>query len=64
MDPATSAYYAALYSQQMYGAAGLSPYGAAGLGALAPQRTPAQAPPGGSSAAAAAALAGLDPLQE
>ena len=31
MDPATSAYYAALYSQQMYGAAGLSPYAAAGL---------------------------------
>ena len=29
MDPATSAYYAALYSQQMYGAAGLSPYAAA-----------------------------------
>ena len=26
MDPATSAYYAALYSQQMYGAAGLNPY--------------------------------------
>jgi len=68
MDPATSAYYAALYSQQMYGAAGLSPYAsAAGLGALGlgPQRTPGppQAPPGGSSAAAAAALAGLDPLQ-
>ena len=68
MDPATSAYYAALYSQQMYGAAGLSPYAAAaGLGALGPQRTaappPPPAPPGGSSAAAAAALAGLDPLQ-
>ncbi|CAB4061067.1 unnamed protein product [Lepeophtheirus salmonis] len=30
MDPATSAYYAALYSQQMFGAAGLNPF--AGLG--------------------------------
>jgi hypothetical protein len=73
MDPATSAYYAALYSQQMYGAAGLSPY--AGLGAMGAGRlggAPAPAPPppppppgaaGSSSAAMASALAGLDPLQ-
>jgi len=61
MDPATSAYYAALYSQQMYG---LSPY--MGLGAnLRPNM---QSPSSSSSSAAAAAAmaaaaAGLDPLQ-
>ena len=53
MDPATSAYYAALYSQ-MYGgaAAGLSPY-AAGLGALGAAAPPrhASTPPGAASAA-------------
>lgn len=62
MDPATSAYYAALYSQQMYG---LSHY--MGLGS---SLRPGMASPGGSSnsssanaAALAAAAAGLDPLQ-
>jgi len=49
MDPATSAYYAALYSQQMYGAAGLSPYGLSGAGLRPPG-----APP----------IPGLDALQQ
>ncbi len=62
MDPATSAYYAALYSQQMYG---LSPYLGLGSGLR-----PGMGSPGASSnnssataAAMAAAAAGLDPLQ-
>jgi len=62
MDPATSAYYAALYSQQMYG---LSPY--LGLGSsLRPGLTSPGASTNNSSATAAAmaaAAAGLDPLQ-
>jgi hypothetical protein len=63
MDPATSAYYAALYSQQMYG---LSPY--MGLGAGIRPGMPSPSPSPGSSQAAASALAaaaaaGLDPLQ-
>lgn len=58
MDPATSAYYAALYSQQMYGAAGLAGYGL-GAAALRPGLPTAASNPG----AAAAAAAGLDPLQ-
>lgn len=55
MDPATSAYYAALYSQQMYG---LSPY----LG-LGPSLRPGLTSPGASSNSSSGALAGLDPLQ-
>ena len=51
MDPATSAYYAALYSQQMYGAAGLNPYSGLSSGAAPRSAVPPQPIPG------------LDPLQ-
>jgi len=65
MDPATSAYYAALYSQQMYG---LSPYFGAPGSSLRPSSMTAPSSSSGSSQAAAtvamaAAAAGLDPLQ-
>ena len=63
MDPATSAYYAALYSQQMYGLS--SPYLGLG-GGLRPNMSQPASSPGSSQAAAASALAaaaGLDPLQ-
>ena len=65
MDPATSAYYAALYSQQMYG---LSPYFGAPGSSLRPSSLTAPSSSSGSSQAAAtamaaAAAAGLDPLQ-
>ena len=62
MDPATSAYYAALYSQQMYG---LSPYGLGG-GMRAGMSAPSSSSGSSQAAAtamAAAAAAGLDPLQ-
>lgn len=64
MDPATSAYYAALYSQQMYG---LSPYAGMG-GGMRPGGMSVPSSSSGSSQAAAtamaaAAAAGLDPLQ-
>ena len=49
MDPATSAYYAALYSQQMFGAAGLNPY--SGL------------PSAGVPRGAVPSVPGLDPMQ-
>lgn len=51
MDPATSAYYAALYSQQMFGAAGLNPYSGLPTGGVVRGAGPAQS------------LSGLDPLQ-
>ena len=64
MDPATSAYYAALYSQQMYG---LSPYLGLGAGLRPGMSSPASSQGMNQSAAAsalaAAAAAGLDPLQ-
>ena len=61
MDPATSAYYAALYSQQMYGAAGMSPYGMAAASAAAGLRPPgagaaSSAPPPPPPPSAAASL--------
>ena len=67
MDPATSAYYAALYSQQMYGAAGLNPYASLAASLRMPSGAAAglpPAPPGGApSVSAAAAAAALDPMQ-
>ena len=61
MDPATSAYYAALYSQQMYG---LSPYLGLGGGLRPGMGAPSSSSNSSQAAASAlAAAAGLDPLQ-
>ena len=46
MDPATSAYYAALYSQQMFGAAGLNPYSGLPAGGVPRGAVPSQQIPG------------------